>query len=142
MICYWDTSALIPAFIDEIDSEKVMKWFQKHSDSSHFTSWLTFFEFESVLRRKLNQKYITAQQYEKVQESWFLFQSGLNLVPLDSRSARQGLRFQKLYSLKPYDSIQLGSASLLQLEYPEIQFACLDQRLAQIAKQEGFKNLD
>jgi predicted nucleic acid-binding protein len=136
--CYWDTSALIPSFLEEEGSSIVQSWLEGYSEASLFTSWLTPFEFESVLKRKRNQNHLTLKQYESIQNEWILFQSRLNFISLDIRSSRQGLRFQKLYGLKPYDSIQLGSASLIQLEYPEVSFFCLDTRLNQVARQESF----
>jgi predicted nucleic acid-binding protein len=141
MISYWDTSALIPCFVSEQSTPEMLNRLKEGADSVRFTSWLTVFEFEGVLRRKLNQKLVSQREYEAVQERWAELQQSLNFIPLDSRSARTGLRFQKLYQLRPYDSIQLGSASLVQLDYPELEFLCLDEKLSRLAKQEGMRTL-
>ena len=66
------------------------------ADSVRYSSWVTLFEFEAVLRRKLNQKLIIQSAYEEVQVQWAELQKSLNFIPLDSRSARTGLRLQKL----------------------------------------------
>lgn len=140
MISYWDTSALIPCFIPEQRTSEVLAFLQEGKNSVRFTSWLTVFEFEGVLQRKLNQKLINQREYDAILERWAALQESLNFVPLDSRSARTGVRFQKLYHLRPYDSIQLGSASLVQLDYPELKFLCLDGKLSRLAKQEGMSS--
>lgn len=140
MISYWDTSALIPCFIPEQCTSEVLALLQEGKDSVLFTSWLTVFEFEGVLRRKLNQRHINQREYDSVLDRWAALQESLNFVPLDSRSARTGVRFQKLYHLTPCDSIQLGSASLVQLDYSELKFFCLDEKLSRLAKQEGLNS--
>jgi hypothetical protein len=66
------------------------------------------------------------------------FQNTLNILTVDERVSRLGLRLQKLYGLWTCDSIQLGSATLLQLEYPKVQFVSLDKKLTHAASQEGF----
>ncbi len=138
MIDYWDTSALIPCFIAEEATATVRNWLASDGDTPRFISWLTLFEFETVLRRKLQQKNLTPQEYQAVQEQWMEFQKTLNPIPLDERVSRLGLRIQKIYGLWTCDSIQLGCASLLQLEYPKMRFISLDRKLSHAATQEGF----
>ena len=140
MISYWDTSALIPCFLkEEKTAEMVIALKGTGKDTARFTSWLSVFEFEGVLRRKLNQKLISTGEYEMINQKWMTLQASLNFLPLDNRVARMGLRLQKLYSMRPYDSIQLGSACLLQLEYPELTFVCLDHSLSEKALCEGLQ---
>ena len=139
MISYWDTSALIPCFVSEIGTNDMLTLLQEESDSVRYTSWLTLIEFEGVLRRKLNQKSIDQGEYESIQDKWTELQNSFNFIPLDSRTARIALRFQKLYLLRPYDSIQLGCAALIQLDNPDLNFVCLDEKLCRLAKQEGMK---
>ena len=138
MIHYWDTSALIPCFLNEEATGKVREWLQSEGDTPRFTSWLTAFEFETVLKRKLQQKQITLREYQSIQEQWVDFQKALNLIPLDERVSRLGLRIQKIHGLWTCDSIQLGCASLLQVEYSKMKFVCLDRKLTHAATQEGF----
>jgi predicted nucleic acid-binding protein len=95
-------------------------------------------EVESVLRRKLNQKQITKQEYDSSQGLWSDFQETINFIPLDIRVVRNGTRLQKIYGLLSGDAAQLGSASLLQIEFTSVRFVCLDQSLIRYAKQEGF----
>src|SRR3954471_7379957 len=102
MISYWDTSALIPCFVHEANTPELLDALQAGEDSARFTSWLTVFEFEGVLRRKINQRLLTQREYESIQDRWAGLQQSLNFVPLDSRAARTGLRLQKLYHLRPY----------------------------------------
>lgn len=139
MIHYWDTSALIPCFISEESTHQAREWLEAGGDSPRFTSWLTAFEFETVLKRKLQQKLLSNREYQAIQEQWTDFQKTLNLVPVDERVSRLGLRVQKIYGLWTCDSVQLGCASLLQVEYPKMRFVCLDKKLTRAATQEGFE---
>lgn len=141
MIHYWDTSALIPCFINEESTATVREWLKSGYDTPRFTSWLTAFEFETVLKRKFQQKHLSLREYQAIQERWVDFQKTLNLVSLDERVSRLGLRIQKIYGLWTCDSIQLGCASLLQVEYPKMKFVCLDRKLTHAATQEGFNCL-
>lgn len=138
MIEYWDTSALIPCFMTEDSTAKAREWLAAGGDIPRFISWLTLFEFETVLKRKLGQKLLTLREYQSIQERWIEFQKLVNLIPIDERVSRLGLRLQKLYGLWTCDSIQLGCASLLQLEFSKMQFICLDKKLSHVAQQEGF----
>ncbi len=138
MNSYWDTSALIPCFVSETATVQVRKWLEEEGNIARFTSWLTVFEFEMVLRKKLSTRLLTSKEYEKVHDKWSSFQSLINFVPLDNKVATLGTRLQKIYGLLSGDSIQLGSASLLQLDQSDLRFVCLDQKLAQVARRERF----
>lgn len=138
MIYYWDTSALIPCFLLEEATSQVREWLESEGADPRFISWISLFEFETVLKRKLQQKHLTLKEYHSIQEQWSTFQNTLNIIPLDERVSRLGLRLQKIYGLWTCDSVQIGSASLLQLEYTKVQFISLDQKLIYAAKQEGF----
>ncbi len=138
MIYYWDTSALLACFIEEEETQKCRFWLGSTKDDPKFTSWLTLFETETVLKRKLAKKLLLPKELLLAQDLWSEVQRGFNFMPLDVRAARTGMRFQKLYGMKTGDSVQLGSAGVLQMEYPEVQFVCLDQQLVKFAKQEGF----
>ncbi len=138
MIYYWDTSALLACFMEEPETQKCRFWLQSTHDEPKFTSWLTLFEMETALQRKIGQKLLLEKEFQAIQDLWNEAQSHLNFIPLDLRVARTGSRLQKLYHLKTGDGVQLGSAGILQLEYPEVQFVSLDKPLARTAKQEGF----
>ncbi len=135
---YWDTSALVPVFVIEKETEKVREWLKEFDDAPRFTSWLTVFEFETTLKRKINQKLLSVNEYDSIQERWMEFCASLNFIPLDSRVTRMGSQIQRLHGLRPYESIQLGSASLVKLDHPELKLACLDEKLVRVSKQEGF----
>lgn len=137
MIHYWDTSALIPCFIQETSTDLVRSWLHDEGDLPRFTSWLTAFEFETVLHRKLKRKLITLTEFEHIRDQWTDFQLGLNFIPLDNRVSRLGIQLQRLYGLLTGDAIQLGSASLLQLEDDQVTFVCLDGNLVKICKNAG-----
>lgn len=139
MISYWDTSALIPCFLTEASTSLVRGWLKSEEEAARFTSWVTAFEFETVLKRKLQQKHINLDEYQNVQERWMSFQKTLNWVTVDERASRLGLRIQKIYGLWTGGSAQLGCASLLQVEYPKMRFVCLDRKLSHAAEQEGFE---
>ena len=85
VIEYWDTSALIPCFLSEESTPTVRKWLEAGGDAPRFISWLTLFEFETVLKRKLQQKHVTLREYQAIQERWMEFQPNLNLLALDER---------------------------------------------------------
>lgn len=142
LIDYWDTSALIPCFLQEEATPIVREWLVSSGDTPRFTSWLTLFEFETVLRRKFQQKHLSDKEYEAVHFRWMEFQKTLNLIPIDERVSRLGLRVQKIHGLWSCDSVQLGCASLLQLEYPKMRFVCLDRKLSRAAALEGFSCLE
>ena len=139
MIHYWDTSALLACLVEEKETQTARFWLASSEEDPKFTSWLTLFEMEMGLRRKLNQKLLTTKEYELAQDLWSDFQSDLNFLTLNVYVTRTGLRLQKLYNLKTGDSVQLGSASSLQLENSPVQFISLDQTLTRCAKQEGFQ---
>ena len=92
MIHYWDTSALIPCFLNEEATGKVREWLQSEGDTPRFTSWLTAFEFETVLKRKLQQKHITLREYQSIQEQWVDFQK--NRASSGENGSRGGIKVE------------------------------------------------
>ena len=139
MSLYWDSASIIPWLVTEEDTQIIKRIVEKSASESHYTSWLTIFEVETALKKKLNRKQITPDDYETAQDLWMALQRQMNFIVLDAWVARAGARFQRLYGMKSGDSVQLGSASLVQSTQAGVVFLSLDQQLVRYAKQEGFE---
>lgn len=133
---YWDTSALIPLLLRSEEASLIVPLLAE--SKIHCTSHFTQFEVQGVLRRLTLQKALSGPDLDQAQAQWADLRIQINFHSLDEQVTLNGLRTQRLYGLKPYDSVQLGTAIALQAEERAITFATLDRQLSRIAKQEGF----
>lgn len=136
---YWDASAILPLLLDEATTPGVQAVYEEDSD---LTVWcLTLVEAASALARRSRQSFeadaleIARVELERLAESWTEVGS---VEPVRSRA----LRLLNTHPLRAADALQLGAALVASEERPEsFSFVCLDDRLGDAARREGFRVL-
>jgi uncharacterized protein len=135
---YWDASALVPLVVAEESSSVVRTWVEQ--DSLIVTWAWTRVEIISALERRSRQGELTREErraclnrLDLLAGTWDevtdLFSVRTRAIPLLARHA-----------LRAADAAQLAAALLIAEDNPSsLRFACLDERLADIAELEGLQ---
>jgi uncharacterized protein len=134
---FWDSSAIIPLCVKEPSTDTMLELVKGDADFAVW--WGSVIECCSSLARLRRDKIITEAQedqlrdlLQKMQEHW------TEIEPTDevrSHSRRLLLR----HPLRAADSMQLAAALVWADGNPEQHgFVCLDQRLREAARSEGF----
>ena len=137
---YWDSSALVQLCTNQPSSELVEGLARE--DSVIVTSWLTRVECWSAFARLQREARLTPQEAD---ESRGELQAILERSPeirLTNKMRILSGRLLRMHPLRAGDSLQLASAIVWARGNPDgHQFICLDSRLAEAARLEGFQVL-
>jgi predicted nucleic acid-binding protein len=136
---YWDTSALFAFVIAEKHSGQIRDQVAKQGVSATYTAIITPLEFESAIQRRLSERTLNLREADRARLFGVDFRKRAYLLPLDQNALDTALHLQKIYGLRPGDAIQLASARLGTDNPSRVRFLCLDERLTEAAKLEGFQ---
>ncbi len=136
---YWDTSALLPLLIDEKETRSVKSLYQE--DAAQTVWCLTDVEIGAALSRRLREG-LPQDRAERLRQDWkTLARQWRPIASLESVGAR-ALRLVQTHPLRAADALQLAAALVACGERPEaLPFVCLDDRLRDAARREGFEIL-
>lgn len=135
---YWDSSAIVSVSLSEKSGPAIHACIENSPPRSAYTSVLTFLEVESALLRKLNERSIDARMADQGRKLAIGFRHSLQLIVADLLILDLALHLQKLYGLRPGDAIQLASARAGAEDPSKVDFLCLDEKLNEAARGEGF----
>ena len=134
---FWDSSAILPLFIEEPTRERLMA--RLEDDADMLSWWGTPVEIASALARREREKLLTAEEVSSILAALHqLAASWHEIVPSDAvrRSAERLLR---THTLRAADSLQLAAALVAADHDPgSLEIVCLDERLTLAARREGF----
>lgn len=116
MIIFLDTSAWIKFFINEVGTTAIQKFMIEKSTSGEnifVASAVTYAEIYATLKRSVNAKRITIEQYHKIRNEFEQQWKNVD-VPLVSKTLiKQSGMLAEKYALKGCDAFQLASALLI-----------------------------
>lgn len=135
---YWDSSALFASFISEQDTNKVRSFSAKAGDLRSYTAIITPLEIESAIQRRFKEQSITIKQSDEARLLTTEFRKKIYLVVADQNVLDIALHIQKIYTLRVADALQLASARAGTENPSKVHFLCLDGKLNDAAKREGF----
>jgi hypothetical protein len=134
---FWDTSALVALLVEQKASTTLRGL---HRGDPVLVVWiLTDVEAGSALARLVRENTLSAEQAQvvgaKLHELW----QACAIIPLADEVKIRARRLLLLHPLSAADALQLAAALLAVKDQPHgSEFACLDQRLAEAARREGF----
>lgn len=135
MILYCDTSALVKRYVKETHSEELNLYWGK--SFSVATSVVAYAESIAAFRRKLQARGYSRGIYQQLVDSFTDEYAFLILVPITAALNQQIVKLLNKYSLRGFDAIHLASSIVLQERgASQVSFACFDQRLNAIAREE------
>jgi predicted nucleic acid-binding protein len=134
---FWDSSAIVPIVVQEPHSIEVRGFL--HRDQGMIVWWGTLLECYSSLARRVKEGLFRDSELsrarmtlEGLSEMWTEILPGVRL----RQSAERALF---LHTLRAADSLQLASALVWARHEPHRhEFVCLDHRLREAARSEGF----
>jgi predicted nucleic acid-binding protein len=140
VVRFWDTSALIPLFVQEQGTARAKSW--RRTDPTIVVWTLTRVELLSALARRRREEPAAATRLQaarqEVLETWDRW-SEVTAVDIVRRHAE---RLVEIYPLRAADALQLGAALVGAENAPAtLEFVTFDQRQAEAAEREGFRVL-
>ncbi len=133
---FWDSSALLVLLVDQPGTKEV----RRLPAAGRVVWWGTQIECLSAIQRLRREGRITEKDVFHLEEDLGrLLSQSIEIQPREAVRARAG-RLLRIHPLRAADAFQLASALAFYEDDPAGErFACLDQRLAQAARAEGFK---
>jgi predicted nucleic acid-binding protein len=134
---FWDSSALLPLFVDESTRERLMALLE--ADNEVLSWWGTSLEIVAALARRERENLLTADQVSSTLVALHtLATSWHEIVPSDA-VRRTAERLLRTHALRAADSLQLSAALIAADHDPSsLEMVCLDERLTFAARREGF----
>ena len=134
---FWDSSALVSALLDEPRSRQLIEAFD--ADPLPVIWWGTPLECHAAVRRAVRDKRLSRDEATEAAERLRDARAQLREVaPLETVRTR-AMRLLSAHPLRTADSLQLAASLIWCEEQPASEtFVCLDQRLRDAARREGF----
>jgi predicted nucleic acid-binding protein len=134
---FWDSSAVVTALLDEARSEQLIDAFD--TDPSPVIWWATPLECHSAVVRATREKRVSHADAAEARERLRGARTQtLEVAPTEAVRDRAN-RLLSSHPLRTADALQLAAALLWCEEQPLTEtFVCLDERLRDAARREGF----
>ena len=133
---YWDSSAVLPLLLEEPQTATVQNLYER--DSVLLVWSLTEVEIGAALARRAREGFEAEalerarRELSKLVDRWGEISA---LQPVHARA----IRLVNTHTLRAADALQLAAALVASDERPEsLPFVCLDDRLRDAARREGF----
>ena len=134
---YWDASAIIPLCVLEEHSE-VMQEISGHDDMI-VTWWGTIVECRSAFSRLRRDGVLSMQQEDQLIQLMDMLSSSWTEILPGNEVRTIAMRLLLAYPLRAADALQLAAALVWAGKVPrDHAFVCLDNRLRDAARKEGF----
>jgi uncharacterized protein len=133
---FWDSSALVGLLVEEPSTPELRRMHGSHPDQ---TVWcLSTVEIASALARRAREGFGAGAETRFRSEWRELSEHWREITSLERVRAR-ALRLLNTHSLRAGDALQLAAALIASDDRPEaLPFVCLDDRLRDAARREGF----
>lgn len=135
---FWDSSAIVPLFLDEPGSARVRKVYE--SDRSILVWWATEIECANAIARREREALLDPRVASAARKRLDGIRGSWHEVEPTARVREIALRLIRVHSLRTGDALQLAAAHVGSGDRPTtLEFVCLDDRLALAAEREGFQ---
>jgi predicted nucleic acid-binding protein len=134
---FWDSSALASILIDEPRSRALVEAFD--ADPAPVIWWATPLECHAAVVRAVRDKRVSREEATEAAERLREARGQMReLAPVEAVRTR-AMRLLSTHALRTGDSLQLAAALAWCEEEPSADtFVCLDARLREAARREGF----
>lgn len=137
MLCYWDTSALLPLLFSEPQTARIRSFVSRKKGLPGVTSFFTFYEMESAFFRRLEEGSISQADLSRLRLQAQKLEEAVSIIWPDAEILSLGRRFVSEFGLRPGDALQLSSSSVLLKSEKEVSFVSLDKKLNEAAEAVG-----
>ena len=134
---FWDASALIPLCLHERETSSLKKLAQ--ADETIVAWWASPVECVSALARLRRENALSLSEEEQAQVILRSLMTAWTEIEPSEAVREQAIRVLRLHPLRAADSLQLAAALVWCQGNPiHHEFVCLDQRLREAGRGEGF----
>lgn len=134
---FWDASAVLPLCLNEPSSEVMRSILEE--DAAIAVWWGTIVECRSAISRLRREKHLDADGEEAAVAILKTLVDIWSEVEPSGEVKKQALRLLSIHPLHAADSLQLAAAIVMAGLSPDGHpFVCLDNRLREAARKEGF----
>lgn len=134
---FWDSSALVALLVSEPASDRLLR--EIDDPGSVMVWWGTIVECASALARMRRAGDLDPAGFIEAKDRLSATAAVWSEVPPSETLRDKARDLLADYPLRAADSLQLAAALIGADGYPsELTFVCLDQRLCDAARQEGF----
>jgi uncharacterized protein len=134
---YWDASGIVPLLVQQArthDMEALLTL-----DPAIVTWWGTPIECLSALMRLGREGRLSAEEMHDAERRLHELRNGWDEVLPGEACRRMSERALRVHPLRAADALQLAAALVAADHDPSrLEFVCLDQRLCEAARKEGF----
>ncbi len=136
---FWDSSALLPLIVEESRTAEVRAL--AGSDREQSVWCLTEVEVASALARR-SRETLDENEVEAAASKLGFFSARWATIEAIEQVRARAIRLVRTHPLRAGDALQLAAALVACDERPEaLPFVCLDDRLRDAARREGFRVL-
>jgi len=133
---FWDSSALVPLFLNEPASRMANRYLRRYTP---VVWWASPVEITSAIERSLRSASIDAGEARQAVTSLNRLRTGWQEVSPDDAVRDFACRAVEKYPLRAADALQLAAAMVWCQQRPAGRFfLCGDKRLNEAAKRAGF----
>lgn len=137
---FWDSSAIVPLLIAESGSDQAQALLRE--DGAIIVWWSTEVELSSAIRRRQREEQDYSHDVEHSLRLIRELRSGWSEVLPTERTRSVATRLLAVHPLRAADALQLAAALAWRCGLPDGDpFVCLDDRLREAARREGFSVL-
>ena len=135
---FWDSSALVPLLVYEKESDFCASAYRKDSEILIWT--LSKVEVFSAICRRMRDKTLDDKAFEAARIHMNdLFDTVYEVAAMD-RVKERAMRLLRVHPIRAADALQLAAMLVAtQEKVDRLPIMCLDDRLAEAAKLEGFE---
>jgi uncharacterized protein len=133
---YWDSSAIVALLVDERSTGELRAVLDEDRDQ---TVWcLAPVEIAAALARRIREGLVPKGE-ESFRSAWKLLSEYWREIGAVERVRARALRLLNVHPLRSGHALQLAAALIASGDRPEsLPFVCLDDRLRDAARREGF----
>ena len=137
---FWDSSALVPLLFPEARSAEIASVLS--SDGEPVIWWSSPLECQSAIHRRNREDPLPREALQTALDRLDALIQDVDTVAPSEEVRRRAGRLLSMHPLRTADAFQLAAALLWCEEDPSREtFVCLDDRLLEAARREGFRIL-
>lgn len=134
---YWDASAIVPLLVRQARTSELERLLD--DDPAVATWWGTCLECQSALMRLARDGHLNAAGSQAAERRLDELGASFHEVTPGDACRHLAMRILRVHPLRAADALQLAAALVAADHDPRrLAFVCLDRRLADAARKEGF----
>ena len=137
---FWDSSALIPLFIEQDNTKSHLILL---SEDPHVVAWWgSQVECASAFNRLLREGLIEQTDFDQLSQRFDTLAASWIETQPTNKLRQRAIRLLRVHPMHNADALQLAAALIASEENPQtLPFICSDLRLREAAAKEGFQVL-